>query len=172
MRKTLYIIRHASAEDAGNSSMFRDFDRELTSTGIIEAARMGKYLDQKGIKFDHVISSSAERAKATAKIFCEQLGFEVDEIQLDEKLYGGGARSYLAALNALEVPCQQLALVGHNPDISFLAEYLTRADMGIGNGMDKAGVIILEFENLKWSEISSKDGKFIAYHSPVSIANE
>lgn len=152
--------------------MFRDFDRELTSTGIIEAARMGKYLSQKGIDFDYVISSSAERAKATAKIFCEQLNFDVEQIHLDEKLYGGGARSYLAALNALEIKCDKLAVFGHNPDVSFLAEYLTRADMGIGNGMEKAGVIILEFENLQWSEISSKDGKFIAYHSPMSIVNE
>jgi phosphohistidine phosphatase len=167
MKKTLYLIRHATAEDGGNSPMFRDFDRDLISSGIIEAARMGKFLAEKNTKFDLIISSSAERAKATAKIFAEQLQYDADAIVLDETMYGGGARTYLAAVNQLEEGVDNVAIFGHNPDVTFFSEYLTRAD--IGGTMETSAVIALEFEDIKWAEVSSKMGKFLGYYSPKSI---
>ncbi len=167
MKKHLYLIRHATAEDGGNTPMFRDFDRDLISSGIIEAARMGKFLAEKKTKFDLIISSAAERAKATAKIFAEQLHYEADAIVLDEALYGGGARTYLAAVNQLEESVKNVAIFGHNPDETFFSEYLTRSD--IGDTLETSGVIVLEFENIKWAEVSSKMGKFIAHYSPKMI---
>lgn len=167
MTKLLYLIRHATAEEGGNSPMFRDFDRDLTSTGIIESARMGKFLSSKGIKFDLVISSPAERAKGTAKIFAEQLGIDTETIVIDENLYGGGPRGYLAAVNGLDESVNSVVIFGHNPDITFFGEYLTRAD--IGGQMDKAGCLIMQFDDVKWAEVSSKMGKFVAYHAPRTI---
>lgn len=170
MKKTLYLIRHATAEEGGNSPMFRDFDRELTSTGIIESARMAKFLSTKGINFDLIVSSEAIRAKNTAKIFAEQLHYDAENILLDENLYGGGPRAYLALTNKLEEMHDSVAIFGHNPDISFFGEYLTRAD--IGGSMDKAGVLILEFENQLWADITSKSGQFIGYHAPRTISGQ
>ncbi len=169
MTKTLYLIRHATAEEGGNTPMFRDFDRDLTSTGIIESARMGKFLAGINVKFDLIVSSAAERTKATAKIFAEQLQYDADAIVIDDAIYGGGPRSYLSVVNQLDDELNAVAIFGHNPDVMFFAEYLTRAD--IGNTVDKAGVIIMEFETNKWTEISSKSGKFLGYHSPQTIGH-
>lgn len=154
MTKKLYLIRHATAEEGGNSSMIRDFDRELNSKGIMEAARMGAYLYAENIKFDAIISSPAERTKATAKIIAERLKIDTDEIVLNEDLYGGGPRAYLALLNGLSKTQKEIAIVGHNPDISFFAEYLTRDDTG--GSMEKGSVICLENEDNSWAELSSK----------------
>lgn len=165
--KTLYLIRHATAEDGGNSPMFRDFDRELTSTGIIQAARVGKYVVEKGHKLDLIISSMASRALETAKIMAEQWGIDADEIQQSETLYGGGARAYLAALNAVDESVESVAIVGHNPDISFFGEYLTRDDTG--GQMEKSAVLVLTFGGIKWSEISNKSGSVQTRYSPQSI---
>ncbi|WP_394992592.1 SixA phosphatase family protein [Emticicia sp.] len=170
MKKNLYLIRHAAAEDGGNSPMFRDFDRDLTSTGIIEAARMGKFLAEKNTKFDLIVSSTAERAKSTAKIFAEQLHYEADAIVLDENMYGGGPRIYLAAVNQLDETITNVAIFGHNPDVTFFSEYLTRAD--IGGTMDTSAVIILAFEDVKWSEISNNMGEFISHYSPKAINSQ
>jgi phosphohistidine phosphatase len=167
MTKTLYLIRHATAEEGGNSPMFKDFDRELTSVGIIETARMGKYMSEKGTQFDSIISSTAIRAISTAKIIAEQLEIDAETIIIDENIYGGGARAYLAATNGLDESLSSVAIVGHNPDISFYSEYLCRAD--IGGQMEKCGYIKIEFENQKWSEVSSKTGKFVEYQSPTTI---
>ena len=171
MNKTLYLIRHATAEDGAYSPMFKDFDRELTSSGIIEAARMGKFLKNEGKNFDYIASSCAIRAKETAKIFAEQMGFDVEKIDLNESIYGGGPRAYLAAVNALSDEFKAVAIFGHNPDITFFAEYLTRAD--VGGSMEKAAVIKLAFdEKLSWADVSSKMGQFLGYHSPSTIRGE
>jgi phosphohistidine phosphatase len=154
MVKKLYLVRHATAEDRGNSSMLRDFDRELNSKGIMEAARMGSYLQNEGIKLDLIASSPALRTKSTAKILAERLKMEMDDIILEETIYGGGPRAYLSLVNNLSENYKRIAIVGHNPDISFFAEYLTRDDTG--GGMKKGSVICLENDENKWSEISSK----------------
>lgn len=168
--KTLYLIRHATAEDGSTSSMFRDFDRDLISSGIIEAARMAKYMLSKAYKVDLIVSSKANRAAETAKILAEQWKMDVDAIQLDENIYGGGPRAYLAALNSLDETVSSAAIVGHNPDISFFGEYLTRDDTG--GQMKKAGVLVLTFEDLEWAEISNKSGNVKAYHDPKNILTE
>ncbi|WP_173830524.1 histidine phosphatase family protein [Emticicia sp. TH156] len=168
MKKLLYLVRHATAEEGGNTPMFRDFDRILTSHGIIEAARMGKHLAENNIKIELLISSEADRCKSTAKIFAEQLHVDADEIKLDEAIYGGGARAYLAAVNNLDEKVKSVAIFGHNPDITFFAEYLTRAD--IGGSMEKASVVAIEFEDVNWNEISNKSGRFLFYWSPGTIA--
>lgn len=167
MKKLLYLVRHATAEEGGNTPMFRDFDRILTSHGIIEAARMGKFLAEKKIDIELLISSEADRCKSTAKIFAEQLHKDADEIILDEGIYGGGARAYLAAVNNLDKKVKSVAIFGHNPDITFFAEYLTRAD--IGGSMEKAAVVAIEFDGVNWDEISNKSGKFLFYWSPGTI---
>jgi len=168
MNKTLYLIRHATAEDGGNSPMFRDFDRNLTSSGIIESARMGKFLAATGVKFDLILSSASERTKATAKIFAEQLDYDADSILINDNIYGGGPRSYLSAVNQLDEAVNVVAIFGHNPDVTFFSEYLTRAD--VGGSMDNSGVMILSFENIKWAEVSSKMALFLGYYSPQNIS--
>ncbi len=159
MTKILYLIRHAHAEDAGNSAMIRDFERDLTSRGIMQSARIGKHLFDKQIKIDSIFCSPANRTVQTAKIVCEQLKFDLDAIKVDTNLYGGGPRAYLACVNSLSDSQSAVAIVGHNPDISFFAEYLTRDD--VQGSMKKATVIIFKFENSSWAEVSSKDAALI-----------
>lgn len=154
MTKKLYLVRHTTAEEGGNSAMLRDIDRELNSKGIMEAARMGAYLKGLGIELDLIVCSPSERTKATATILAERFKMDVDNILIDEGLYGGGPRGYLALLNSFKETQKNLAIVGHNPDISFFAEYLTRDDTG--GSMEKGSVICLENSENSWAEMSSK----------------
>lgn len=159
MKKTLYIVRHAHAEDLGNVRMFKDFDRQLTSKGVMQSAKLGQYFKNQGIKVDFYLSSPAARAAETAKILLEQLGLNDDQLQLEENLYGGGPRAYLKGINAIDNKASSAAIFGHNPDISFFAEYLTRDD--IQGSIKKASVIQLEFEGLEWNEISGNTGSLV-----------
>jgi phosphohistidine phosphatase len=168
--KTLYLIRHATAEDGSSSSMFRDVDRELTPSGIIEAARMAKHLESKQHSTGLIVSSKANRAAETAKIMAEQWHIDADAIQFNDNLYGGGPRAYLAVLNSLDEKVSSVAIVGHNPDISFFGEYLTRDETG--GQMRKAGVLILSFKNQMWAEISNKTGDVVTYFDPKTVQAE
>lgn len=159
MKKTLFLVRHATAESP--APMFKDYERELTGEGYIEAARMGAFLFNQGLKVDRLVASSAFRTRQTAQVFAEQLHFDWDQIELLDNLYDSGPRAYIAAVNTTPEHISTLMLVGHNPDISYFAEYLTH---GFSQMMDKAGVCAIEFEGLQWSEISGRTGHLVVYH--------
>ncbi|MBP6619866.1 MAG: histidine phosphatase family protein [Leadbetterella sp.] len=159
MEKNLLLIRHATAEDVTNSSMVRDRDRELTSRGIMESARIGKYLKDNGFEIDAILCSPATRTHATANLIAEQLKFDTENVEIAEGLYGSGPRGYLALLNGLNESLDTAIIVGHNPDITFFADYLCSQDCG--GSMSKATVIQLKFGDLKWEEISQKSGTLV-----------
>ncbi|UBM57964.1 histidine phosphatase family protein [Marinilongibacter aquaticus] len=155
MTKSVLLIRHAKAEDLGFTA--KDIDRNLTSQGIMQSAKLGKLLFEEGCVLDRAISSPANRAFQTAKVVFEQLKRNEEEIKVDAGLYGSGPKGYLAALNAVGDDKSTVALFGHNPDISFFAEYLTRDD--IMGSMKKATLIEIEFgADVQWAEISGNMG--------------
>lgn len=167
MKRTLYIVRHAKAEDRAN--FISDHDRELLPEGIMAAARVGRYFVEKGIVADRLISSTAHRAKDTAKVIAEQAGIGPETIELDEKLYEGGSKAYLAAINQLPDSCESVMLFGHNPDVTYFSEYLTRHDVG---SMSKGSAVAITFENLRWAEVSGRTGSFLFYVTPKELLKQ
>ena len=153
MPVTLYIVRHAKAED--RATFMADHDRQLTSEGIIAAARMGRYLRGKAIRPDVIVSSTAPRAADTARVLAEQLGNDPAQIQLEGALFDGGPKAYLAVVNALPSEVQSAMIVGHNPDVSYFAEFLTHQSIG---SMSKGAVVAITFDNLNWADVSGRTG--------------
>lgn len=164
MKKTLILVRHATAEEA--HFRMKDFERQLVSKGFTEAAIMGKWMVEKGIKPDRFLSSPAARAYKTAEIVADQLRINIDEIVLDRDLYDGGPRAYLSAVTTTPPETEMLVLFGHNPDITYFGEYLSGSDIG---SMKKGGVAIIDFENFNWDEVSSKTGSLVSYTSPQDV---
>lgn len=159
MNKNLFIIRHATAEDIGNLRVVRDFDRELVSKGIMESAKLGKALYEYFPTMDAIYSSGAKRALNTATIVAEQLKFDTDKIEIKEALYGSGPRGYLEVLNAIPDHIENAIIVGHNPDVSYFTDYLTRDD--VGGSLKKATMVHLRFEGFQWNELSQNMGGFM-----------
>ena len=167
MKKTLILVRHASAED--NNFEIKDFDRPLIEKGLSEATVMGKWLADKKINPDQFISSLAPRARKTAEIMAEQLNYNIDDILLLRSLYDGGPNSYLNSMISIDESINTLILFGHNPDITFFGEYLSGKLL---MSMKKCSIAIIEFENQKWEEISAKTGRFISYTTPKQIRED
>lgn len=140
--------------------MFKDFERELTGEGYIDAARMGAFLKKKGSNVQRIAASSAFRTRQTAQVLAEQLGFDWERIDFIDNLYDCGARAYIAAVNETPEAVSELMIVGHNPDISYFGEYLTR---NFYESMSKMSVCIVEFEDTEWAAVSSRMGKFKDY---------
>jgi phosphohistidine phosphatase len=166
MKRILYLVRHATAEDG--SFFLDDFNRQLTPGGIIETARMGKLLFNKGVKPDCIISSSADRALQTAKIMAEQLAFDIESVVATKEIYESGPRNYMELINSLADSCEKVMIVGHNPGITFLAEYLTHTDMG---NMTQCSVATVEFKDLAWAAVSARTCTLMSYDSPQQLTN-
>ncbi len=167
MKKTLILVRHATAED--QSFRIKDFDRNLNSKGLSESLAMGKWLVQEGVKPDVFVSSPASRAFKTAEIIAGQFKVSIDEIQKQEGIYDGGPRAYLHALTNASEQYSTLMLFGHNPDITYFAEYLSGASIG---SMKKGSAAFIEFKNQKWEEISAKTGDLVLYKTPKQVREE
>lgn len=165
MSITLYIVRHAKAED--RAIFMADHDRQLTSDGVMTAARIGRYLQQKAIMPGIIISSTAPRAKDTAKVIAEQIGYDTMQIQLNEKLFDGGPKAYLAAINALPDTMQTAMIVGHNPDVSYLTEFLTHQSIG---SMSKGAVVAVTFDGLTWAGVSGRTGNIAFQIAPKQLS--
>jgi phosphohistidine phosphatase len=160
----LYLVRHAEAEKPSGGP--HDFKRTLTPHGMIDAARMGKLMARKGAKADAFISSPSERTRVTAEVFAQQMGFDESQIQYVENLYEGSPRNYLAALCTLPESVGSVVFVGHNPSVTYFAEYLTHEELG---NMPTSAVAAIEF-NGTWAELSGRSGKLLFYDSPEKLA--
>ncbi|AQG78998.1 SixA phosphatase family protein [Spirosoma montaniterrae] len=164
MSLTLYIVRHAKAED--RAMFMADHDRELTPDGVIAAARIGRYLRDKLIHPGLIISSTAPRAYDTAKVIAEQIGVDTDTIVLNEQLYEGGPKAYLAAVNAIPETAKSAMIVGHNPDVSYFAEFLTHQSVG---SMSKGAVVAVTFADVEWAAVSGRTGEVAFEISPKKL---
>lgn len=164
MKKTLILVRHAAAED--QKLMIRDFERELVGKGKTDSSAIGRWMAGKGINPDYLVTSPAARAYQTAVIVGDQLHFEASKIVKVDVLYDGGPRGYLSAVNSLPENSQVAALFGHNPDITYFAEYLSGKDL---DSMSKCSLVVIEFENQDWAEVSAKTGRFILYQTAKEL---
>jgi phosphohistidine phosphatase len=162
MTKTLYLVRHAKASD----SVSPDLIRPLVANGMIDAARMGRHLASKMQGIDLILTSHAERTQMTAQVFCEQLKLDNQIVKTDEDLYESSPKHYLDALSEVAESMDSVMIVGHNPSISYLAEYLTGEEIG---SMPTCSVVGMTIENLTWTELTKKSGSMTFYDSPDGI---
>jgi phosphohistidine phosphatase len=154
MKKILILVRHAKTKPAENGQ--KDFERELMAEGVKDASLIGRHFFKKNIEADKIVSSPAIRAANTAQLLAEQMRYDLSSIDYDETIYEASVRNLLNVINNFLSDWQTTLLVGHNPAISYLAEYLS------GDGIDdivSCGVVKIEFDGLQWNEISQGSGK-------------
>ena len=164
MSRFLYLMRHAQSADKHLNQA--DKERELTPTGLHDAILVGAYLYRQKINFDVVVSSTAIRAKHTAELVIDAAKLMPDKIQLEEELFTASVRTFLALVNELDDSLTHVMCVGHNPVISYLAEYLTKAEIG---DMPPAGLAIIQFNVQHWKEISQGSGSLVNFLTPENL---
>lgn len=162
MKRSLYLLRHSYAEPPGSVT---DFERGLTIDGLNTVRALGRKLLEDNFNPEMIISSSALRAEDTGINLMEELGIQEQVIRYDEKLYEASVREVLEVINKIEKTVKTVLLIGHNPTLSFFAEYLTGTGFA---GMEPCGFVTIEFESGNWAEISQGSGTFGSYYHPKS----
>jgi phosphohistidine phosphatase len=156
----LHLIRHAQAEEAGQ---YTDFYRPLTQKGMMDSARIANKFAESKPAVDLIICSDAERTIRTAEIYADFLKMDSEATQKVNTLYNGRLQEYMDCINQIDNACQGVLLVGHNPFISYVAEYLTGENFG---EVPTSGLISIRFELDQWPLISKKTGSSILYQTP------
>ncbi len=120
--KTLYILRHGKSD--WNASYGRDHERPVAPRGRRAARRVGRLLEAQGWP-DHVLSSSAVRARNTAEIALKQAS-QPPTLEICPELYGAGPEEVLHTL-AEKAQGNSTLTAGHEPTCSGLVRLLTGA---------------------------------------------
>jgi phosphohistidine phosphatase len=162
--KILHLVRHAKAELTSNNS--KDYYRALAPNGMIDAARMARNLAETGANPSIIVASPAERTTRTAEIFADQLKFDSEKVIYVDELYDGRLQEYLGVITSLDASCKEALLVGHNPNVSYIAEYLSGAEIG---DVPTSGIVTIQFDKLEWAEISKKSGTLTSFVSPNQV---
>ncbi|MCP4522378.1 MAG: hypothetical protein GY827_11915 [Cytophagales bacterium] len=149
--KQLLLIRHAEAE----SSHGKDFDRALTQEGIYTSLKVGIKLQERDINIQKMVVSSALRTRMTTQYLTERLTIEEENIEYKEEMYLASVRIWLQEVVAIANEYDCVAFVGHNPELSYFAEYLTGEQIGLVN---PCTVLSIQLEVDDWGETSQNIG--------------
>lgn len=160
MSRKIYLIRHSYAEESNGK---RDIDRSLTLEGQSTVRALGRHLINHDFNPDVILCSTAERTRETAVNLVEELGMNEGIIEYQEVIYNASVREILDVLNNVSSKFKSIAIIGHNPTITFFGEYLSGSIIG---NMEPAGVVTIKFDKLKWDEISQGTGIFVNYYHP------
>ena len=156
-------MRHAQSTERQSSQ--QDAERNLSTTGMKEAASIGHFLKKNNYNLDLILSSAAKRAESTSVIIHGILNLR-NEIKIHEEIYQASVRNLLEITNSLDEEYKNILLVGHNPYLSYFAEFLTKAEIG---NMEPAGLVSIRFEIDRWSEVSEGIGSMENYIHPSLI---
>lgn len=148
----LWLLRHGEAVPHGARP---DFERELTEKGERQSRAAGAALAALDVRPTACYASPKVRARDTARIACEPLGIEVQEV---DAIAGGFDRGDLRDLLSAHRDGECVLVVGHEPDLSQLVHDLTggRADV------KKGGLVGLRVER--------GAGELVALFRPRDVA--
>ena len=159
--KILTIVRHAKSSWKNNS--LSDDRRPLNRRGERDAPVMGKRIHEHGIRPSLIVSSPATRAWTTAKIIAEAINYPREFLQKEDELYLASLDEILDIVVAQDNGFNNMMLVGHNPGMTDLVNFLVP---GLTNNLPTAGVVSVEFDRDDWSLYERPAAKLLTHDWP------
>ena len=161
MSRQLLVLRHAKS--AWDTDAPTDFERPLAKRGKKDAPKMGSWLLAHKLVPDYVVSSPALRAKQTVTKVCKELGLDSDSIHWDRRIYMADTPSLLRVLMNCPETAKMVMIVGHNPGLEDLVEFLV-GEVDVpedGKLLPTAAVAHLEIPG-QWNELDEGQARLVS----------
>lgn len=162
--KTLVAVRHAKSSWAEPG--ISDFDRPLNERGKKDAPEMARRLRQRNLSFDQFVSSPAKRAKKTASLFAEELGYDKEKILLVPELYMASGEDMINIIKKTSANVQSLIFFTHNPGITEFVNMLS--DVMIDN-IPTAAVYAVNIDCEDWKDFENAKKEFLFFDYPKAV---
>lgn len=160
MERTLVLVRHAKS--SWDNIGISDFDRPLNDRGRRDAPEMARRLGQRQLRPDLLLASPARRAKKTADIFAEELGYAGKIVWLDS-LYLAPAHLFYEVINSIPDRDLHIAIFAHNPGITEFANELTTVKI---DNIPTCGVFAVKVNVDSWSGFAAASKEFLFFDYP------
>lgn len=151
-------MRHGEAAEA-----IPDVERPLTERGINEVIRASRFVLEKGIKLDRLLHSIAARTSMTAEYFAQVNRLDQDLLTSKPELYQVTVGGILQQINNFDPEWDAVGIIGHNPAISYLVEYMASNAESFSFGT--AHIAVLDFEVDTWLEVAQLTGVLTLHYS-------
>ena len=145
--KRLLVMRHGKSSWKQPGQL--DHDRTLDEQGKHDSTQMGRVISEQGLRVDVIVSSTAQRARKTAKEVAGVCGYDC-QIVLERGMYLAPAEGIVELLAQLPDDPDCVLLVGHNPGLEALVANLT----GEFHAMPPATLAHLELPIGCWPELT------------------
>jgi phosphohistidine phosphatase len=174
LTKRLILLRHAKS--AWDNQDVADFDRPLSNRGRKAAPIVGAYLARKRYAPELVLCSSARRASETLDLTIAGWSKQPTVKKL-KSLYLAMPREMLKRLQGADKDCAAIMLVGHNPGIADLANWLARdgdpaARAALARKFPTGAVAVIDFDVEDWREVDAETGRLVDFATPKQIEHE
>ncbi|MBT8047777.1 MAG: histidine phosphatase family protein [Xanthomonadales bacterium] len=171
MTRELLILRHAKS--SWDSSAATDFDRPLAKRGLRDAPRVGRFLRDRGLVPDYVVSSPAERARQTVIAVCAEMGISAEQIAWDSRIYHATTGALLDVLNECPQDACRVLIAGHNPGLEVLLQNLCDHEIPMPDDyklMPTAAVAHLEIRS-EWRDLQGRLARLISLTRARSLTD-
>lgn len=151
--KNLYLIRHAKSD--WNDESKSDFERGLNRRGQKAIFTMANALKERRVMPDLILSSSAKRAKLTAKGLAKEIGYN-GKIKYMDALYMAEPETIHRLIKDVNDIVDTLFVVGHNPETTELSNMMI--DDYIDN-VPTLGIVAFKLPIDHWKKFEIGKGK-------------
>ena len=149
--KTLFLIRHAKS--SWKDVTIHDHDRPLNKRGKENAPRMGDRLKKRQKMPDLIFSSTALRAKATAKCIGKKINFPIIKITFLRELYHASPNRLFDCISQAPDQADSIMFFGHNPGLTELA--VNQWNIPILN-LPTCGILKIQFKSDSWKLVGKE----------------
>lgn len=159
--RTVYLCRHAKS--SWGDAQLSDHDRPLNERGERNAPFMAHLFSERGEPVDLLVSSTAFRARATARHFAKALGLSETEVELVPELYHSSVDTIQQVICGLPNTVSRVMLFGHNPGFSLAVAHLTDTDVG---ALPTCGMVRIDLPIDDWRMTSQGSGTLVWQDHP------
>lgn len=169
--RTLGLLRHAKS--SWDDPALDDHDRPLARRGRDAAPKIGAWLQERPVRPDLVLVSSARRAAETWQLVEPALGSSI-RVQSCRALYLAEPPQLLQIVQGTSADVASLLLIGHNPGLGRFANGLlgsgpTKLRQRMREKFPTAAVALIRFAIEDWSLIAPGIGELQAFVRPKDL---
>jgi len=162
-------VRHARSADRAAS----DFERELTASGRADGERLASFIasntqDPAQIP-GWLVTSAATRARQTSAYIADAFGVAPERICVERSLYLANPETLIETLRETPADENCVALVAHNPGLTWLVNNLARSDEQLDN-LPTMGCALFSCDAADWSELNQ--ARLVSFFTPKLIGRK
>ena len=167
----LMLLRHAKSDWSQPGA--RDRDRVLSTRGREAAPRVASYMARHGLKPDRVICSDATRTRETWEFIAPALS-PPPPISFEPRLYDAARDTILTVIRAAPNGTHALLVVGHNPGLHDLADFVIAtgdltARQALKEKLPTAGLVVIDFTVDTWALVRPHSGRLDRFITPRTL---